>query len=443
MTESELLFSNRTTGISLRSPWNAMCCCETRIFSRSPRSAQAGGLNCCRPCNTSWQSSNNSQPNVAATSFLSPTARSGTRRPFCRQFPGTHSPFIVFGIDHAVNEAFLRQLACQQRGTSVLLNPNDDLVRPVAILGSRLSRPVLTDLTLDGGWELADRGLPDIHAGQVIFASMRAASNLSQINVAGRDAAGRPLHLALETEVVETDLPKLIWMKHRIDSLLRGGRDGEAVALAKKANLVCRGAAFVAWDDAEKVAIAQEEVYQPSLSHDSKRMVLLSRPSSSDSAVSLKCRVRDYHLKAVLEPCSDEELVGDISDLSKTERLTEQLTLTIDSVFYAPDAAELVGIMQDWATHTDEDQVCQTLCALLRECERDRDAGRLRRVLSDFFRALPDPWKTGRVPYLWHRHSILVENTQIAEQASRHPALPSAVRSGAPQMTCRSFFKKS
>ena len=64
----------------------------------------------------------------------------------------------------------------QQRGTSVFLTPNDDLVRPIAILGSRLSRPVLTDLALDGGWELADTELPDIHAGQVVFASIRAAS---------------------------------------------------------------------------------------------------------------------------------------------------------------------------------------------------------------------------------------------------------------------------
>jgi hypothetical protein len=94
---------------------------------------------------------------------------------------------------------------------------------------------------------LADTELPDIHAGQVIFASMRAASNLSKINVAGRNAAGQPLTLAPETQAVENDLPKLIWMKHCIDSLLQGGRDSEAVALAKKANLVCRGAAFVAW----------------------------------------------------------------------------------------------------------------------------------------------------------------------------------------------------
>ena len=236
---------------------------------------------------------------------------------------------------------------------------------------------------------MADTGLTDIHAGQVIFASMRAASNLSKINVAGRDAVGQPLTLAPETHAVETDLPKLIWMKHRIDSLLRGGRDSEAVALAKKANLVCRGAAFVAWDDAEKVAIAQEEVYQPSLSHDSKVMVLLARPRVLERPLGGDPSL--HHLRDTAESLEEgsDELVGDIFDLSKTE----QLTITIDSVFYAPDAAKLVGIMQDWATHTNEDQGCQALCVLLRECERDRDAGRLRRVLSDFFLALPDPWK--------------------------------------------------
>ena len=184
-------------------------------------------------------------------------------------------PVHCFGIDHAVNEAFLRQLAGQQRGTSVFLTPNDDLVRPIAILGSRLNRPVLTDLTLDGGWELADTELPDIHAGQVVFASIRAGCERTDINVAGKDALGRPSIVALETQAVETDLPKLIWMKRRLDSLLQSGNDREAVALAEKANLICRGAAFVAWDDAEKVAIAQDEVYQPSF--DAKREVTTSQ----------------------------------------------------------------------------------------------------------------------------------------------------------------------
>jgi Ca-activated chloride channel homolog len=161
-------------------------------------------------------------------------------------------PVHCFGIDHAVNEAFLRQLAGQQRGTSVLLTPNDDLVRPIAILGSRLSRPVLTHLTLDKGWELAGSELPDIYAGQVAFASVRKRGRGSDITVAGRDADGRSLTVSLEAQAAETNLPKLIWMKHRIESLLQAGKDGEAIALAEKANLVCRGAAFIAWDDAAR-----------------------------------------------------------------------------------------------------------------------------------------------------------------------------------------------
>ena len=185
-------------------------------------------------------------------------------------------------------------------------------------------------------------------------------------------------------------------MKHRIDSLLQGGKDSEAITLAKKANLVCRGAAFIAWDEAENVSVAQDEVYQPSLCAESKLMFSRRRPSSSDSAVFFfESRVTDYHRRAVLEPCSDEELVSNVYfNLKKTERLTEQLTTTIDSAFCAPDAAELVGIVQDWARHTEEDQVRETLCTLLRECERDTDPGHLRRVLSNFFLALPDPWKT-------------------------------------------------
>ncbi len=157
-----------------------------------------------------------------------------------KEVSGHPSPIHCFGIDHAVNEAFLRKLGGQQRGTSAFLTPDDDLVRPVAFLGSRLGRPVFTHLTLDGAWELADTELPDIHAGQVVFASIRAKDNASGINVAGKDAAGRPLTVSLETQAVETDLPKLIWMKRRIDNLLQDGKDVEAIALAKKANLVCR-----------------------------------------------------------------------------------------------------------------------------------------------------------------------------------------------------------
>ena len=50
--------------------------------------------------------------------------------------------------------------------------------------------------------------------------------------------------------------------------------------------------------------------------------------------------------------------------------------------------------MQDWAKHADEKQVKEALRALLHECEQEPDPAHLRKVLSDFFLALPDPWET-------------------------------------------------
>jgi hypothetical protein len=118
---------------------------------------------------------------------------------------------------------------------------------------------------LEGDWELAGTELPDIYVGQVVFAPIRTKRARLDLKVAGEDSEGRPLTVQLHVQATKSDLPKLIWMKRRIESLLQGGKTKEAIALAEKANLVCRGAAFIAWDDAEEVAIAQDEVYQPSL----------------------------------------------------------------------------------------------------------------------------------------------------------------------------------
>ena len=81
-------------------------------------------------------------------------------------------------------------------------------------------------------------------------------------------------------------------MKRRLDSLLQGGNDREAVAFAEKANLICRGAAFVAWDDAEKVAIAQDEVYQPSFDTELPQMMILSTREMGLLSTSLTTAVK-------------------------------------------------------------------------------------------------------------------------------------------------------
>ena len=74
--------------------------------------------------------------------------------------------------------------------------------------------------------------------------------------------------------------------------------------------------------------------------------------------------------------------------------LIEQTRGAIESAFCADDAKKLNSIISDWAKHTDEKQVKDALYALLRECELQGDAGYLKKVLSNFFLALADPWKT-------------------------------------------------
>jgi Ca-activated chloride channel family protein len=318
-----------------------------------------------------------------------------------KEVSGMGLPVHCFGIDHAVNEAFLRQLSGQQRGTSVFLTPNDNLVRPVAILGSRLSRPVFTHLTLDRGWELAGTELPDIYVGQVAFAAIRTKGNRSDLKVAGKDSAGRPLTVQLHTRAVKTDLPKLIWMKRRIESLLQADKTKEAIALAEKANLVCRGAAFIAWDDVEEVALAQDEVYQPSLAVPSSVACSQQFPPEihfmpalrAKKPSSFKSKVREWW-DAILAGASNEEPVREKVDQAEAKRLTEQLKRVIESVFCPDDAKKLISIVLDWAKHGDHQQVKNTLRPLLRKCNRDGDTRFLRKVLSDFFLSLPDPWQT-------------------------------------------------
>jgi hypothetical protein len=46
---------------------------------------------------------------------------------------------------------------------------------------------------------------------------------------------------------------------------LAGERSQDAISLAKEHNIVCEGAAFVAWDEAEKVPISTREIYQPAM----------------------------------------------------------------------------------------------------------------------------------------------------------------------------------
>jgi hypothetical protein len=96
-------------------------------------------------------------------------------------------------------------------------------------------------------------------------------------------------------------------------------------------------------------------------------------------------------------PCSSGLFVREPFGSKETKELIKQLNGTVQSAFGRSGARKLVRIVPDWAKHSDAAQVWSALRIVLRECKRITDAGHLRRVLSGFFLALPERWRSQAV----------------------------------------------
>ena len=87
------------------------------------------------------------------------------------------------------------------------------------------------------------------------------------MQITGRLAGGAAEKLSLELTPSTNAALRLVWARDRIAASVDAGNHSAAIALAKEFNLLCEGVAFIAWDEAEKVAIAGQEIYQPNLEH--------------------------------------------------------------------------------------------------------------------------------------------------------------------------------
>ncbi len=174
----------------------------------------------------------------------------------------------VFGIDTTINDGFLTKLAAQNHGSSCLLSPKDDIVGAVVRLAATLRRPVLTDLKLPSGWSMAGHLSPQLHSGETLSLALKGPSSAApaELKLKGQRTDGSRLEMKVTVASTLSPAPRLLWAKREIESLLARNRNDNAIALAKQHNLICEGAAFVAWDEAEKVAIAGPDMvaYQPS-----------------------------------------------------------------------------------------------------------------------------------------------------------------------------------
>jgi hypothetical protein len=108
--------------------------------------------------------------------------------------------------------------------------------------------------------------------GEVLSLPLRAGQNLpaasgTSVAISGKLPDGSTT--SCNFDLVATDAPALplLWAKRRIDFLLAQSRTQAAIALAKEANLVCEGTAFIAWDETEKVPVSgpEQQLYQPAM----------------------------------------------------------------------------------------------------------------------------------------------------------------------------------
>lgn len=219
----------------------------------------------------------------------------------------------AFGIDTAVNDALLTRLASQQRGSCCMMQPQDDIVGAVTRVGSRLRQPVLTSISAGRGCETPGASIPDLHSSECLSLALKLNSqNATEVVIKGKlpDGSKQTLRFTL----VERTEPaiRLLWAKGRISRHLTQGQRDEALTLAKQHNLLCEGAAFIAWDEAEQVVIAEEELYQPC---EETRFLYASAPVSifdcymapkRERVQATPYRRRGHHGKSLLLVANDQ-----------------------------------------------------------------------------------------------------------------------------------------
>ena len=182
-----------------------------------------------------------------------------------RQHPSL--PVHCFGIDNTLNDSLLLDLVLQQGGTFLALQPKEDVAAIVTQLGRTLRQPVLVNLQTPAGWELAAGVIPNLYAGQIHLVSIRSsgAPAASGFRVQARDHRNAPVTLEFHLAPVQEAAPWLRWCKERLITLVAQDDKSAAITLSKEANLLCPFTAFMAWDEHEKVAVANHRLVQPAL----------------------------------------------------------------------------------------------------------------------------------------------------------------------------------
>ena len=172
-------------------------------------------------------------------------------------------PVHILGVAMTANDG-LDALAKETGGRSIFLAPGEDITGAVERFAAVLRAPVVTGLTMPPGWTTADESpLRDLCEADDIVVAISAAKDARDLDIGGQTAAGTSWSFVPERQSMAK--AGLIWARSRIRSLDISDREDEALVVAKEFNLLSSDAAFIAWDEAEQVPVAQSEIIQPAL----------------------------------------------------------------------------------------------------------------------------------------------------------------------------------
>jgi Ca-activated chloride channel family protein len=175
---------------------------------------------------------------------------------------------FTLGIDQAVNEGFLKRLACLGGGCCELVESEDRLDAVMDRIHRRIGTPVLTGVRVEPAGLEVDRSsqsparLPDLFEGVplVLMGRYHGASATGSITISGRDAAGRPWTQTVPAR--GSDNPALTWawargrvrdLEDRYAALGRTVPEKEIVQTSLRFGVLCRFTAFIAVDVKEVV----------------------------------------------------------------------------------------------------------------------------------------------------------------------------------------------
>jgi Ca-activated chloride channel family protein len=185
-------------------------------------------------------------------------------------------PVHILGVAMSANDG-LDALAKETGGRSIFLAPGEDITGAVERFAAVLRAPVVTGLTMPPGWTTADETpLRDLCESDDIVIPISAAKDARDLDIGGKTADGTSWSFVPERQT----MPKagLLWARSRIRSLDASDREDEALVVAKEFNLLSRDAAFIAWDEAEQVPVAQSQIIQPALEVESHVSACMAPP---------------------------------------------------------------------------------------------------------------------------------------------------------------------